>query len=74
MANEQLQQAIEIAKKQILEKLAKEEPYLFGEGGLYHQVKSSPNGKKTFTIWIKDGFVTDLIQHTSVHKKFTKEP
>lgn len=55
------EQAVDIAKKQILIKLAEDEPYLFGEDGVYHKVKQLQNGEIQFTLRIKDSFVTDLV-------------
>ncbi len=54
--------AIEIAKREVLIKLAKEEPYLFAEPhGLYHLLKQFSNGVVSVEIRVKDGFVTDLV-------------
>lgn len=62
---------IEIAKRQVLIKLAEEEPWLFAEDtGLYHIAKKMPNGKKTFTIHVVNGKVEEVVIHTSIKHKY----
>lgn len=65
--------AVEIAKREVLIKLAEDEPWIFDEdGGLYHMIKQMPNGKKTFTIHVQDGKVSELILHTSIKHSYKK--
>lgn len=62
----QLEAAIEIAKKQILDKLAFDDPWIWEEPhGVYHQVKSLKDGVLQFSVRVMDGFVTDLVIHSS---------
>lgn len=75
MSDVDLSAAIEVAKREVLIKLAQEEPWLFDEeGGLYHMVKKMPNGKKTFTIHVLDGKVTEVVIHTSIKHSFKDKP
>ena len=57
--------AIDIAKREVLRKLADEEPYLFGDNGLYHQMHNYKaqlyNGVIAVQLRVKDGFVTDIV-------------
>lgn len=63
--------AVEIAKREVLVKLAQDEPWLFSEdGGLYHMIKNMPNGKKTFTIHVQDGQVKEVVIHTSIKHSY----
>lgn len=65
--------AVEQAKHEILASLAITDPWLFDEtDGLYHLMRKIPNGKKTFSVMIKDGFVTEVIIHTNVAHKYTR--
>jgi len=63
------EKAIEIAKRQILEKLAAEEPWIFGEHGIYHVAKTMKNGELQFTVRVYEGSVTDLV--TTEVKRYT---
>lgn len=68
-----LLRAIEEAKREILKKLAEDDPWLFDpENGLYHIAKKMPNGKKTFTIHVKDGFVEEVVVHTNQKTTYKK--
>ncbi len=65
--------SIEIAKREVLIKLAEEEPWLFeDETGLYHLVKKLGSGKKTFTIHFKNGHVEEVVIHTNVTHRYKK--
>lgn len=69
----QLLGAIEVAKREVLIKLAEEEPWLFADDtGLYHMIKKMPNGKKTFTLAVQDGQVTEVSIHTSIKHNYKK--
>ena len=71
MDDKELLKAIEVAKREVLIKLAEEEPWLFSEpDGLYHVAKKMPNGKKTFTIHVQDGRVKEVVVHTSIKHQY----